>query len=98
MSEALTIIVTIHAKAGQESRVRDVLRGMLGPTRAETGCINYDLHESQDNPGVFAIYENWASAAHIDTHLKSAHFQALAKLIPEIFAGPPEITKWQKIG
>ena len=43
MSEPLTIIVTVHAKTGQESRVREVLRGMLGPTRAETGCINVGL-------------------------------------------------------
>lgn len=98
MSEPLTIIATIRAKAGHESRAREVLLGMLGPTRAEAGCINYDLHESQEKPGVFAFYENWSSAAHLDAHLKSAHFQALAKLIPELFTGPPEITKWKKIG
>ena len=71
---------------------------MLAPTHAESGCINYDLHESQDDSGLFVFYENWASAGHLDAHLKSPHFQALAKLIPEIFAGPPEITKWKKIG
>jgi quinol monooxygenase YgiN len=98
MSEPLTIIATLRAKQGQESRAREALRGMLGPTHAEAGCINYDLHESQDDPALFVFYENWASAAHLDSHLKSAHFQALSKVIPEIFVGPPKITKWKKIG
>ena len=97
MSEPLTIIATLRAKQGQESRAREVLRGMLAPTHAEDGCIDYDLHESLDDSRLFVFYENWTSAAHLDAHLKTPHFQALAKVIPEIFVGPPEITKWKKI-
>jgi quinol monooxygenase YgiN len=97
MSEPLTIIATLRAKQGQESRAREALRGMLGPTHAESGCINYDLHESQSDPALFVFYENWTSPAHLDAHLKTPHFQALAKLIPEIFTAPPEITKWKKV-
>lgn len=97
MSEPLTIIATLRAKPGQELRAREVLRGMLAPTHAEAGCINYDLHESHDHPGVFAFYENWTSAARLDAHLNTPHFRALAKVVPEIFVGPPEITKWKKL-
>ena len=97
MSEPLTIVATLRAKQGQEARAREVLRGMLAPTHAEAGCINYDLHESLDDSGLFVFYENWASAAHLDAHLNTPHFQALAKIVAEIFVGPPEITKWKKV-
>ena len=97
MHESLTVIAHIRAKPGQESRVRQVLQGLVSPTRAEVGCINYDLHQSQADPTLFVFYENWASEAHLDAHSKSPHIQSFRKVAGEILAGPVEITKWQVV-
>ena len=67
MNASLTVIAHIRAKAGQESRVRQILQGLLSPTRAEVGCINYDLHRSQGDPAVFVFYENWESEGHLES-------------------------------
>jgi quinol monooxygenase YgiN len=95
--ESLTVIAHIRAKPGQESRVRQVLQGLVSPTRAEPGCINYDLHQSQTDPALFLFYENWTSEAHLDAHSKSPHIQSFRKIAGEILAGPVEITKWQVV-
>jgi quinol monooxygenase YgiN len=95
--ESLTVIAHIRAKPGQESRVREILQGLLSPTRAEAGCINYDLHQSQTDPAVFVFYENWTSEAHLEAHAKSAHIQSFRKAAGELLAGPIEITKWQVV-
>jgi quinol monooxygenase YgiN len=95
--ESLTVIAHIRAKPGQESRVRQVLQGLVSPTRAEAGCINYDLHQSQTDPTLFVFYENWASEAHLDAHSKSPHIQSFRKVAGEILAGLVEITKWQVV-
>jgi quinol monooxygenase YgiN len=95
--ESLTVIAHIRAKPGQESRVRQVLQELLPPTRAEAGCINYDLHQSQTDPALFVFYENWASEAHLEAHSKSPHIQSLRKVAGELLAGPIEITKWQLV-
>jgi quinol monooxygenase YgiN len=92
--ESLTVIAHIRAKPGQESRVREILQGLLSPTRTEAGCINYDLHQSQTDPALFVFYENWASEAHLEAHSKSSHIQSFRKEAGEILAGPIEITKW----
>ncbi len=97
MHESLTVIAHIRAKPGQESRVRQVLQGLVSPTRAEPGCINYDLHQSQTDPALFLFYENWTSEAHLDAHSKSPHIQSFRKIAGEILAGPVEITKWQVV-
>ena len=97
MHESLTVIAHIRAKPGQESRVRQVLQGLVSPTRAEAGCINYDLHQSQTDPTLFVFYENWASEAHLDAHSKSPHIQSFRKVAGEILAGLVEITKWQVV-
>jgi len=94
MGEQLTVIAHIRAKPGMEMRVRDLLLELVGPTRIEQGCINYDLHQSLEHPGEFVFYENWTTEADLDRHAKSAHIQAFRKLAPEILDGPAVITKW----
>ncbi len=97
MYQSLTVIAHIRAKPGQESRVREILQGLLSPTRAEAGCINYDLHQSQTDPALFVFYENWTSEAHLEAHSRSPHIQSLRKMAGELLAGPIEITKWQVV-
>jgi len=90
----LTVIARVRAKAGMESRLRQELQRLLAPTHAEAGCINYFLHQSQDDPSLFVFYENWKSQGDLDTHFETPHFKAALKLLPDLVEGPPEITKW----
>ncbi|MGH9778749.1 MAG: putative quinol monooxygenase, partial [Candidatus Acidiferrales bacterium] len=57
----LTVVARIKAKPGQEARVREELHKLLAPTRAEQGCLNFDMHVSTENPGEFLFYENWTT-------------------------------------
>jgi len=93
--EQVTVIAKFRAKPGMEARTREFLLSLTGPTRAEAGCINYDLHESAENPREFVLYENWASAAHLDTHLKTPHIQEAFKFAPQILDGDIEISRWK---
>jgi len=97
MTAALTIIARFQAKPGQEARAREVLQALLAPTRAEAGCINYDLHQSLNDPAAFVFYENWESAAHLEAHARSAHIRALHAVEPDVFAAPPEISGWAAV-
>ena len=94
MSEPLTVIARVRAKAGQESRLRQEMQRLLAPTRAEAGCISYDLHQSQSDPALFVFYENWASQAALDAHFQTPHMQAHLNLVPDLVDGPLDITKW----
>ena len=72
----LTVVATIRARSGSEAPVREGLEGLLSPTRAEEGCLTYDLHVDLSDPGLFVFYESWESEAHLDAHLASAHIAA----------------------
>ena len=95
MNHKLTVIAHIHAKAGQEAKVQEALLNLIAPTRAEAGCINYDLHVSHNDPTQFVFYENWMSESHLEAHANSAHLRAFRKVADEILDGPIEITKWR---
>ncbi len=94
MPEQLTVIAHVRAKPGHDARVREILMGLVAPTRAEEGCIDYDLHVSNENPCEFVFYENWRTPAHLDTHAKSPHIQSARKLMEGLLDGPIHLTKW----
>ena len=69
----LTVIAKLKAKSGREKQLGEMLQSLIEPTRAERGCINYDLHRSHDDPGLFLFYENWESRPLWEAHMKSPH-------------------------
>ncbi len=71
----LTVIAKWKAKSGSEEQLNKELRSLLAPTRAEEGCINYDLHRSVEEPGTFMFYENWESRPLWEQHMESPHIQ-----------------------
>ena len=97
MNTPLTVIATFEAKPGKETALRAALAELVEPTRKEAGCLNYDLHESTDNPAKFLFHENWTSKAHLEVHLQSAHIQKLLPRVDELCTGAPEITLWNAI-
>ena len=69
----LTILAQITAKAGQEDLVRAELEKLIPITRAEPGCLQYDLHADNTNPGFFVFFENWESRELWQTHMNAPH-------------------------
>lgn len=94
----LTVVVALKAKPGREAEVRQVLLALIAPTRQEPGCLNYDLHQAVGDPATFLFHENWTSKQHLDDHLARPHLQALLARADELFAEPPQIALWEKIG
>ncbi|GLP96362.1 putative quinol monooxygenase [Paraferrimonas sedimenticola] len=74
----LTIVAKILAKQAHTELVKRELLRLLEPTRAEAGCINYDLHQDKDNPALFVFYENWQSRKLWRAHMESEHVAAYA--------------------
>lgn len=69
----LTIVANIIAKADQVELVKTELLKLIDITRAEEGCINYDLHQDNENSAHFLFYENWTSRELWQTHMANQH-------------------------
>ncbi|OZS41487.1 putative quinol monooxygenase [Photobacterium sanguinicancri] len=70
---ALTIIANIIAKDDKIDLVKSELIKLINTTRAEEGCINYDLHQDNEKPAHFTFYENWTSRELWQTHMANNH-------------------------
>jgi quinol monooxygenase YgiN len=71
---AVTLVVFLRPKPGQESFLEAELRALIPPTRREEGCITYDLHRSIEPPEGFLLHEVWATREHHRCHMKTQHF------------------------
>lgn len=80
----LTVIAYMKAAPGKTDELRRELQDLIETTHREAGCVNYDLHESIEEPGKFFFHENWESEEHLDAHLAAPHLVRFAGLIPNL--------------
>jgi len=75
----MTVIlaVTWIANEGEAETVADLLRQMVPLSRAEPGCLQYDVHSDNEDPNRFFIYERYVDDAALEAHATSPHFQQL---------------------
>jgi len=69
----LTIVANIKANADKIDLVKAELLKLIEITRGEEGCINYDLHQDNENPANFMFYENWATRELWQIHMANQH-------------------------
>ena len=72
--DAVTLIVNLRAREGQELLLEAELRALVGPTRREQGCLTCDLYRGAELPGSFLLHEVWASREHHRLHTQTQHF------------------------
>lgn len=72
----LTIVANIIAKPGKENLVKAELAKLVETTRAEPGCVQYDLHQDTTDPAHFLFFENWESRELWQTHMNAPHLAA----------------------
>jgi quinol monooxygenase YgiN len=77
----LIIVATITARDGNQALVREALEQVVPPSRAEAGCLRYDLHIDLGNHASFVMLEAWRDQAALDAHEATPHFQALVQAV-----------------
>ena len=97
MEENVCVIARAVAKSGKERELRDLLGGMLSPTRAEDGCIFYRLFETHE-PGRFYFYELWGSETALNEHAGSDHFKQMQHKLKDVLREPFEISLVRELG
>jgi quinol monooxygenase YgiN len=93
----VTVVALFTAKPGMEETVRQAIEAVIAPTRAEPGCMNYDLHQSSEDPSIFMLYENWNSKKDLDDHLAMPYLKDLAAKAEDMLAKPLDIQLYRMI-
>ncbi|MGS2643843.1 antibiotic biosynthesis monooxygenase [Streptosporangium sp. LJ11] len=71
--------VAVHAvgraKPGKDKEFEELIKSVVPLIRAEQGCEQYVVHTSDEEPGVYAIYERFSSGADMVRHMRQPFVQ-----------------------
>lgn len=69
-------VTLIHGIPGREAELKQHLLSLSGPTRAEPGCVQYDLYQDPAREHEFMRFEIWTSAEALEAHKQMPHLRA----------------------
>jgi quinol monooxygenase YgiN len=87
----LNVVAVLKAKPGSESIVEKALAALVEPTRAEEGCISYELFRSASDANTFITMEAWRSQEDLDAHMRTAHIAEALQAAGDALDGGPAI-------
>jgi quinol monooxygenase YgiN len=94
----LFIFARFHARAGEETNVAAALRDVLGPSRAEAGCIAIDAFAATRDPRLFYIHSRWIDEAAFDLHATLPHTVRFVDRMTRLIDHPFEVTRARVMG
>ncbi len=71
----ITKRVTFIAKDGDEQKMKELLAAMVKPSKAEVGCVFYEIFQYENNRKKFMAVETWENEKALDGHKTSAHYK-----------------------
>lgn len=72
---ALTIVVKLIVKEEKREEVKSELLKLIPITKKEKGCIQYDLHQDNENLNLFVFFEIWENRELWQTHMENQHIK-----------------------
>jgi len=94
----LHTFVRFEPICGKEQQLREELKSILEPTRAEPGCIRIHLYEALRDPVVFYIHSEWVDEATFDAHPRLPHMTHFLGLVGGLVTHPVKGLRTKQIG
>jgi quinol monooxygenase YgiN len=87
-------IITVHctAKPGKRNDLILLGKSMIGPSRAESGCIFYSFFQDMKEEDRFFFYEEWKDQQAIDSHNRTRHFLEFQPKFKDLIVGEAKVT------
>ncbi len=82
------VIATVHVQADKRERYIEGAKACIAATRAEGGCISYDLMASTSDPNAFVFVERWTGREALGAHFEADHLKTWRKIAAECIARP----------
>ena len=90
--EKIVLVARLKVREDAIEDAKKLALGIVADSRTEEGCINYDVHQSVDDPTVFVWHETWRDKQALDAHFEEPHFKEFFARGMEFAAEQPQIT------
>jgi quinol monooxygenase YgiN len=93
----LFIFARFHARLGQEGALAEVLHDVVGPSRAEAGCLDIHAFRSTRDPRVFYIHSRWKDEAAFEVHAGLPHTVRFVGRVEALIDHPLDVIRAERI-
>ena len=87
-----TIIAQVFIKPEHVDAFLASTTDLIAKSRAEEGCITYNLYQDPNDSTKLLFFEEWKNQAAIDFHFETEHFKNFGKMLEEFASAEPVIT------
>lgn len=91
-------LIRFDPPPGNETALRDELRRVTAPSRAEPGCVRFQVFESVRETVAFAIHSEWADEAAFDLHAELPHTVRFVTAAEALLGRPVQGLRARQIG
>ena len=91
------LVAVFEAKPETWGELRGRLEDLVEVSRAEPGCVRYELHTDVGEPRRFVFLEEWADADALALHNKAPHLLALLEDLPRLTERSPAAYQLRRI-
>ena len=91
INKEISLLILIETKDGQRQKQIDAFNKLAPIVLNETGCLEYELKEVQDNENEFVLVEKWASKEDLSAHDITSHMIEADKISPTFRAKPATV-------
>ena len=95
---SVTVVLEFQTQPDKADEVREFFRKILPDTRAYDGFESLTVHQNQDDPSAFLVWELWATRPQYEAYLAwRTETGALGDLVA-MLTGPPSIRFFGFVG
>jgi len=73
MNKSIIKTAFISSKNGMEKELRESLREIANKTKAEKGCVQFEIYENMDKLGEFILWEHFIDKQALDDHINKPY-------------------------
>ena len=96
MSHTLLLFAKITPKSEYFDQAKAALLSIIGQTRDEKGCYQFELTQGESDGSLF-LYEEWASQQALDEHYAQPYITRVFQDYESWLSCPVEITRLRKV-
>jgi quinol monooxygenase YgiN len=94
----LFFFARFHVRAGSEGAAEQALRSVIGPSRAEAGCVSIHAFRSTTDPRLFYIHSCWTGEAAFEAHAGLPHTKNFIEQMESLIDQPLDFSRTELIG
>ena len=94
MNNTIRVVARVTVRPDKFDETMKALTELVAATRAEPGCVRYELLRNIADPHELTFVEEWADAESLEAHFATEHFSAVAARAEELLTAPPDIRRY----